>query len=109
MTSEVKDSNWVGFKLIDGGDMGDIVDLILEDNPSAKVELMGGGYWELDAEDELVVDLTKISALLERPFDEKDFLVYVSSYYGRVSVEDGAIRLLSDMLMVADYEAGGIQ
>ena len=109
MTTEVKDSNWVGFKLIDGGDMGDIVDLILDDNPAAKVELMGGGYWELDCEQELVVDLTKISALLERPFDEKDFLVYVSSYYGRVSVEDGAIRLLSDMLMVSDYEREAVR
>ena len=107
--SEVKDSNWVGFKLIDGADMGDIIDLILDDNPTAKVELMEGGYWELDGEVELLVDLEKISALLERSFDEKDFLVYVSSYYGRVTVEDGAVRLLSDMLMVADYEAGGIQ
>lgn len=106
MTTEVKDSNWVGFKLMDGGDMGDIVDLILDDNDSAVADLMAGGYWELDAEGELVVDLQKISALLERPFDEKDFLVSVSSYYGRVTVEDGRIRLLSDLLMVSDYEGG---
>ncbi len=109
MTAEVKDSDWVGFKLIDGADMGDIIDLILDDNPAAKADLMEGGYWEVDAEEELVVDLTKISALLERRFDEKDFLVYVSSYYGRVSVEDGAIRLLSDMLMVADYEREAVR
>jgi|GEM_PF-5095371 len=109
MSTDVKDSNWVGFKLIDGADVGDMIDLILDDNPSAKAELMGGGYWELDAEEELVVDLEKISALLERPFDEKDFLVFVSSYYGRVSVEDGAIRLLSDMLMVADYERESVR
>jgi hypothetical protein len=89
--------------------MGDIIDLILDDNPQAKADLMEGGYWEVDAEHELVVDLTKISALLERRFDEKDFLVYVSSYYGRVSVEDGAIRLLSDMLMVADYEREAVR
>jgi hypothetical protein len=106
MTSEVKDSNWVGFKLMDGGDMGDIIDLILDDNASAVADLMAGGYWELDAEGELVVDLRKISALLERPFDEKDFLVSVSSYYGRVTVEDGRIRLLSEILMVSDYEGG---
>jgi len=109
MSADVQDSNWVGFKLIDGADMGDIIDLILDDNPAAKAELMGGGYWELDAEEELLVDLEKISALLERHFDEKDFLVYVSSYYGRVSVEDGAIRLLSDMLMVADYERESVR
>ena len=36
--------------------------------------------------------------------DEKVFLVFVSSYYGRVTVEEGAIRLLCDILMVADYE-----
>jgi hypothetical protein len=106
MTSQVRNSNWVGFKLMDGGDMGDIVDLILDDNDSAVAELMAGGYWELDAEGELVVDLTKISALLERPFDEKDFLVSVSSFYGRVTVEDGRIRLLSEILMVSDYEGG---
>ena len=109
MTSEVRDSNWVGFKLIDGADMGDIIDLVLDDNAAAVAELREGGYWELDAENELVVDLHKISELLERPFDEKDFLVYVSSYYGRVSVEDGAIRLLSDMLMVADYEQESVR
>ena len=104
MSDEVRDSNRVGFKLIDGADMGDIVDLVLDDNPSAVADLKEGGYWEVDSENELVVDLHKISELLERPFDEKDFLVYVSSYYGRVTVEDGAVRLLSDMLMVADYE-----
>lgn len=109
MSADVKDSNWVGFKLIDGADMGDIIDLILDDNPQAEAELMEGGYWEVDAEVELLVDLEKITALLERPFDEKDFLVYVSSYYGRVSVEDGAIRLLSDMLMVADYERESVR
>jgi len=109
MTHEVKDSNWVGFKLIDGADMGDIIDLVLDDNPSAVADLKAGGYWEVDAEEELVVDLEKISQLLERPFDEKAFLVYVSSYYGRVSVEDGAIRLLSDMLMVADYERESVR
>jgi hypothetical protein len=106
MTAEVSDSNGVGFKLMDGADMGDIIDLILDDNPDAVAELESGGYWELDGDGELVVDLHKISELLERPFDEKDFLVYVSSYYGRVSVEDGAIRLRSEMLMVSDYEAG---
>lgn len=106
MTAEVQDSNWVGFKLMDGADMGDVIDLILDDNPEALAELQSGGYWEVDAEGELVVDLHKVSALLERPFDEKDFLVSVSSYYGRVSVEDGAIRLGSEMLMVSDYEAG---
>jgi hypothetical protein len=104
MATEVKDSNWVGFKLMDFADMGDIIDLVLDDNPNAVAELKDGGYWELDSDGELIVDLDKISQLLERPFDEKDFLVWVSSYYGRVSVEDRRIRLLSDLLHVADYE-----
>lgn len=101
---QVTDSNWVGFKLMDFGDMGDIIDLILDDNDTAVADLKAGGYWEVDAEGELVVDLEKISQTLERPFDEKDFLVWVSSYYGRVSVGDGKIRLSSEMLMVKDYE-----
>ena len=41
----------------------------------------------------------------EQPFDEKDFLQYVSSFYGRVSVEDGTVRLASELLMVSDYQA----
>lgn len=102
--SEVQDSAWVGFKLMDFAEMGDIIDIALEDNETAIAELMPGGYWELDAEVELIIDLEKISALLERPFDEKDFLVYVSSYYGRVSVENQQVRLCSEMLMVSDYE-----
>ncbi|HMC04649.1 MAG TPA: MmoB/DmpM family protein [Actinomycetota bacterium] len=105
MTTEIKDSNRVGFKLMDGGHMGDIIDIALEDNDSAEAELMPGGYWELDAEGELVIDLQKISAWLEQPFDEKDFLQYVSSFYGRVSVEDGKVRLASELLMVSDYQA----
>ena len=105
MTTEIKDSNRVGFKLMDGCDMGDIIDIALEDNASAQAELMPGGYWELDAEGELVIDLQKISTWLEHPFDEKDFLQYVSSFYGRVSVEDGKVRLASELLMVSDYQA----
>lgn len=102
--SEVKDSKRVGFKLMDFSEMGDIIDIALEDNETAEAELMPGGYWELDAEGLLIIDLAKVSKVLERPFDEKDFLVYVSSYYGRVSVENNQVRLYSDMLMVSDYE-----
>lgn len=102
--SGVKDSAKVGFKLMDFSEMGDIIDIALEDNESATAELMPGGYWELDAEGELIIDLKKISEMLERHFDEKDFLVYVSSYYGRVSVENDQVRLYSEMLMVSDYE-----
>jgi len=102
--SGVKDSAKVGFKLTDFSDMGDIIDIALEDNETATAELMPGGYWELASEGELIIDLAKISKMLERPFDEKDFLVYVSSYYGRVSVENDQIHLYSEMLMVSDYE-----
>lgn len=105
MASSVKNSDRVGFKLMDTVDMGDIIDIILDDNPNAEAELQSGGYWELDGEGELIVDLEKIAQFLERPFDEKDFLVWVSSYYGRVSAEDGRIRLLSGLLSVEDYES----
>jgi len=104
MSEIVKQSNMVGFKLMDGADMGDILDIILDDNEQCDAELMPGGFWEVDCDGELVVDLRKISETLERPFDEKDFLQYVSSFYGRVSVEHEQIRLISEILMVSDYE-----
>lgn len=98
-------SDRIGLKLTDFSDMEDIVDVILADNATATADLKNGGYWEVDADGELVVDLAHISKSLGRPFDEKDFLVYVSSFYGRVSVDDERIRLSSDILLVEDYES----
>lgn len=105
MSGIVKPSNMVGFKLMDSADMGDIIDIILDRNEQCEAVLQAGGFWEVDCDGELVVDLAMISETLERKFDEKDFLTYVSSFYGRVSVENDQIRLLSEILMVSDYEA----
>jgi len=96
-------SDQVGFKLRDTADMDVILDVILEDNPAAVSARRPGGYFELDAPASIVVDLAKISARLERPFNETDFMACIASFYGRASAQDWTFRLTSDLLTVEDY------
>ena len=95
----------MGFKLMDFADMDTIVDVVLDDNIHAEAEPQRGGYWEVDCVGDLTVDLEKIAEALGRPFDEKDFLQWVASYYGRISVEDGKVFLRNQLLGIGDYEA----
>lgn len=97
-------SEQVGFKLRDTADMGVILDVILEDNPSAVSVHQPGGYHEVDAPRSITVDLLKISRRLERPFNETDFMACIASFYGRASAQDRTFRLTSELLTVEDYE-----
>ena len=103
--SPVQASDSVGFKLMVSESMDDVVALILDRNPSATAQRELGGYYELDGVGEVVVDLAEISQALDEPMSVEDFLVYVASYYGRISVEGNTIRLSAKMLDIGDYEA----
>lgn len=98
-------SEMVGFKLRDTDDMDVVLDVISEDNPEVSMVHQPGGYYEVDGPRQILVDLGQISARLEHPFTETDFMACISSFYGRASAEDTTFRLTSDMMTVADYEA----
>jgi len=42
--------------------------------------------------------MARLGELLERDIDVPEFLVQLSSYYGRIVVGDGRVELLSDIL-----------
>lgn len=96
--------NQVSFKLLDADEMQAVLDVIAEDNPEVMIVREPGGYFELDAPKEILVDLERISARLGRPFEAPEFMRRIVSFYGRVSAEDMTFFLTDDLLTVADYD-----
>jgi hypothetical protein len=50
------------------------------------------------AQDELVIDLTRVGEELGREIDLGQWLTTMATYVGRVEVEEGVFRITSQML-----------
>src|SRR5271156_836760 len=79
------------------GDAADAtISAIRRDQPGAKIE-EHGTFWQIGAEDELVVDLASVGEELGREIDLGQWLTIMTTYVGRVSVEEGVFRITSKM------------
>ncbi len=54
-------------------------------------------YFKIERDHELQFDLPGISNYLGRELDAETFLVNLSSYYGRITVEENAIRIVAEI------------
>ena len=57
-----------------------------------------GGYYKVERPGSLEFDLPAIARVLGRPLSAYDFLVNVSSYYGRIDVGDELVRIVAEIL-----------
>jgi len=67
------------------------------DQPDAKIE-DHGTFWQIGAQDEIVVDLARVSEELGREIDLGQWLTIMTTYVGRVETEQGVFRITSKML-----------
>jgi hypothetical protein len=83
--------------LMKGDEADATISAIRADQPAARIE-EHGTFWQISAEDELIVDLSRVSEELGREIDLGQWLTIMSTYVGRVAIEDGVFRITSQML-----------
>jgi hypothetical protein len=81
------------------GDEADAtISAIRSDKPEVNV-VDHGTFWQIGAQDELVIDLARVGEELGREIELGQWLTIMTTYVGRVSVEEGGVfRITSQML-----------
>jgi propane monooxygenase coupling protein len=90
-------AGYVGVSLIGSDETEAAIELLRLDQPGTEVSDRGV-YWKVERLGSLTFDMAKLSELLERDIDVPEFLVQLSSYYGRIEVSDGRVELRAEIL-----------
>ena len=83
--------------LMKGDEADATISVIRRDQPDAKIE-DHGTFWQIGAQDELVVDLARVGGELGREIDLGQWLTIMTTYVGRVDIEENVFRITSQML-----------
>jgi hypothetical protein len=96
-TDLIHESNKVGIKVIGGEEAEAVAEVVAAAYPEAEIEHYPA-YISIEVPNRLVLDLPQISEQLGRPYDVPAFLVILSSYNGRISVEDERITIATELV-----------
>jgi hypothetical protein len=84
--------------LMKGDEADATISAIRSDKPEVNV-VDHGTFWQIGAQDELVIDLARVGEELGREIELGQWLTIMTTYVGRVSVEEGGVfRITSQML-----------
>lgn len=83
--------------LMKGDEADATISVIRHDQPAAKIE-EHGTFWQIGAQDELIIDLARVGDELGREIDLGQWLTIMTTYVGRVDIEEGVFRITSQML-----------
>ncbi|MGH7961599.1 MAG: MmoB/DmpM family protein [Candidatus Binatia bacterium] len=95
-TGIANEGNRVGVKLMGGEEAEAVATVIAAAYPEAEIDHYPS-YISIEVPNRLVLDLAQISEQLGRPYDAPALLVILSSYNGRISLEDERITLTTEM------------
>jgi hypothetical protein len=94
---QIQERNNVGVKLIAGEEADAAAAVIAESHPDAVIECYPA-YLSIEAPNRVTFEIPRIAQQLGRPYDAPTFLVIMSSYNGRISVEDDRITISSEII-----------
>lgn len=86
----------VGVSLMGGEEARAAIAALTEHDPTVQVKERGG-YYKVERSGALEFDLAAIARHLGRPLTAYEFLVNVSSFYGRIDVADGFVRVVAEI------------
>ena len=92
--STVQPRDVVGVSLMISAETEAILAWLRDHHPDASVRFRDC-YVKVERDHELSFDLAAISACLGQQLDIETFLINLSSYYGRVVIEENLIRFVS--------------
>jgi len=73
------------------------LELVRGEMPDAKIT-DNDCYYKIERERLLEFDMKKLGEILGRPITVPEFLVNMSTYYGRIVINDGILQIYSDIL-----------
>jgi len=93
--TKVRDT--VGISLIGSEETSAAVAMVRETMPDAKVT-DNDCFYKVEAEGMLRFDMEELGDRIGRDYSVHDFLVNMTSYYGRIVVNDGVVEIHSEIL-----------
>ena len=93
--TQVRDT--VGISLIGSTETAVAVEMVTEEMPDAKIT-DNDCFYKVEREGLLRFDMADLSERLGRDYTVHDFLVNMTSYYGRIVVSDDAVEIYADIL-----------
>lgn len=99
--SEAKDltkvRDTVGISLIGSEETTAAIAMVREMMPGVKVT-DNDCYFKVEGEGKLVFDMEELGSRIGRDYTVHDFLVNMTSYYGRIVINDGVVEVHSEIL-----------
>lgn len=96
--ASLQQSNRVGVKLMGGEEAEAVATVIAAAYPNAEIEYFPS-YISIEVPNRVVFDLPQISEQLGRAYDAPAFLVILSSYNGRINLEDEQVTITTEMVV----------
>lgn len=94
---ELKVRDTVGISLMGSEETTAALELVRAEMPDARISDRGC-FYKIEREVLLELDMAKLGEILGRPITVHQFLVNMSSYYGRIVINDGLLQIHSDIL-----------
>ena len=96
---EAKDT--VGMVLMGSEEAEVVVEMLREQRPDLTIT-NDGCYYSIEGRGKIEVDLVEVGERLGRDLSVSSFLVVMSSYYGRVRIEEQRFGIYADLLDLED-------
>lgn len=93
--TKVRDT--VGISLIGSAETSVAIEMVTEAMPDAKIT-DNDCYYKVERENLLRFEMAELSDRLGRAYTVHDFLVNMTSYYGRIDVSDNAVEIHAEIL-----------
>lgn len=93
--TKVRDT--IGISLIGSAETAAAVDMVREQFPDAKIT-DNDCFYKVERDNKLTFDMDELSDRLGRRLTVHDFLVNMTSYYGRIVVNDGVVEIHAEIL-----------
>jgi propane monooxygenase coupling protein len=87
----------VGISLIGSEETTAAIEMVREQMPGARIT-DNDIFYKVEAEGMLRFDMTELGERVGRAFTVQDFLVNMTSYYGRIVINDGVVEIHAEIL-----------
>jgi propane monooxygenase coupling protein len=96
----------VGMVLMGSEEAEVVVEMLREQRPDLTIT-HDECYYSIEGRGKIEIDLAEVSDRLGRDLDVSSFLVIMSSYYGRVKIEEGRFGVYAELLDLEDTHPTG--
>jgi propane monooxygenase coupling protein len=102
-TLQYQAQDTVGMVLMGSEEAEVVVEMLREQRPDLTIT-HNDCYYSIEGRGNIEIDLAEVGERLGRALEMSSFLVVMSSYYGRVKIEEQRFGVYADLLDIDDKE-----